>query len=259
MTKAEQTLASEIENTSSDETSVDVDNLPPAEYLAMETLVARFRLGERNWPFPTSTLPVLRRLKAKGVLDWESDVVAGSVRVHLTERGYDLFASNIYTPPSGTVAIDVEDLRELERNNDLLTAAVTQEVTIAELTSKMNSHAAEVQMVIGPGGGISHPALRILAAAAAALLGLDGTVAPNYHTAQFNGHVATGEEYIMEVASCRSLSQTPSALRNKAEKALEVVTAQRDALEEELRLVRAPGQTAPSRLQDNGDPAHWMS
>lgn len=39
-----------------------VDGLPAAEYLVMETLAARHRLGEHFWTFPTRLRRVLKSL-----------------------------------------------------------------------------------------------------------------------------------------------------------------------------------------------------
>jgi hypothetical protein len=222
--------------------------LPPAEYLLLEVLVARYRLSEPSWPFPTSCLPVLRRLQAKGLVDWQSDVVARSVRVSLTDAGFDLVADANYEPPTGTVTIPAADLYALEQANDLLVAAVGQELSVQELSVKMNEQGSDVRLVSSSVNGLSHPGLRMLCAAAYALLDLDDDKAPNYRAAQFNGSLAhTNEKYFLEVAACRSEAQTPSALHKAATAKLEAMTSERNALAEQLA------------ARDRADEARWLS
>jgi cell division protein FtsB len=122
--------------------------------------------------------------------------------------------------------------KQLRAHNELLNAAVSQDVTIKELSAKMDDDGSmNVQIVIGD-RGISHPGIRVLAAAALSLLELDGTVPPNYRTAEMSGKLASGETYFVEVAACKSKNQTPHKLRMKAE-------AERDALKDEVARLNA--------------------
>lgn len=113
----------------------------------------------------------------------------------------------------------LEENRRLRNQNDLLAAAADQELTIRELAAKMDDDGSiNVQIVSGE-EGISHPGIRVLAAAAMSLLELDGTVPPNYRTASFSLEPAGGfDTYFVEMASCKSKNQTPHELRMKAEK-----------------------------------------
>ncbi len=63
---------------------VDVPDLPPTEWLVMEVLAARRRLGEALWSFPTTLRPTLRRLEAKGLVGWKSGVIENTCRAWLT-------------------------------------------------------------------------------------------------------------------------------------------------------------------------------
>ncbi len=111
----------------------------------------------------------------------------------------------------------LDENRRLRAHNELLDAAVSQDVTIKELAAKMaDDGSMNVQIEIGE-RGISHPGIRVLAAAALSLLELDGTVPPNYRTAEMSGKLASGETYFVEVAACKSKNQTPHKLRMKAE------------------------------------------
>ena len=122
--------------------------------------------------------------------------------------------------------------KQLRAHNELLNAAVSQDVTIKELSAKMDDDGSmNVQIVIGD-RGISHPGIRVLAAAALSLLELAGTVPPNYRTAEMSGKLASGETYFVEVAACKSKNQTPHKLRMKAE-------AERDALKDEVARLNA--------------------
>jgi hypothetical protein len=72
----------------------------------------------------------------------------------------------------------------------------------------------------------------VLAAAALSLLEIDGTVPPNYRTAEMSGKLASGETYFVEMAACKSENQTPHKLRMKAE-------AECDALKDEVARLNA--------------------
>lgn len=129
---------------------------------------------------------------------------------------------------SPTKAELLEENSRLRNQKDLLEAAAHQELTIRELAAKMKDDGSiNVQIVSGE-EGISHPGIRVLAAAAISLLEIDGSVPPNYRTAGFTLKPAGGcETYVVEMASCKSEAQSPHALRMKAE-------AERDALKAEV-------------------------
>ena len=124
----------------------------------------------------------------------------------------------------------LDENRRLRAHNDLLAAATNQEITVRELAAKMDDGSMNIQIVAGE-EGISHPGIRILAAAALSLLELDGTVPPNYRTAEMSGTLASGETYFVEIAACKSKSQTPHKLRMKAESECDVLRARIERLE----------------------------
>ena len=125
----------------------------------------------------------------------------------------------------------------LRAQNDLLLAATRQDVMIRDLAAKMHDDGSiNVQITAGE-EGISHPGIRILAAAALSLLELDGELPPNYRTAQMSGRLASGDEYFVEMAACRSKTQTPHELRMKAETEIESLRAEITRLES---LISAP-------------------
>lgn len=81
----------------------DVDNLPPTQYLILDVLAARFRLGEPLWTFPSSAGPALRKLEQTGLVTLMNSPVEHSVRARLTERGKQLVVTEAYRPPNGGV------------------------------------------------------------------------------------------------------------------------------------------------------------
>lgn len=67
------------------------DPLSPTEWLVMEVLAARFRLGENSWPFPNRLRPTLRRLAGRHLISWKSGVVQGTAQAWLTRDGRELW------------------------------------------------------------------------------------------------------------------------------------------------------------------------
>ncbi len=76
----------------------DVDTLPPTQYLILDVLGARHRLGETLWPFPSTLGPALRGLEQLGLLWTMHGSVENTVRAGLTEAGKDAVLSSTYTP-----------------------------------------------------------------------------------------------------------------------------------------------------------------
>lgn len=64
-----------------------VDKLPPTEYLVMEVLAARWRLGEPSWPFPSNLRPTLESLRAKYLIDYWRHTVEGAWGAAFTDEG----------------------------------------------------------------------------------------------------------------------------------------------------------------------------
>lgn len=90
---------------------VDVDKLPPTQYLILEVLAARHRLGEQLWPFPSRNRPALNRLAHHGLLGWRSGPVQGWVQAWLTDEG----RAAVLHPPSATPAVGVVDAAHIAR------------------------------------------------------------------------------------------------------------------------------------------------
>lgn len=88
----------------------DVDNLPPTRWLALELLVARHRLGERLWTFPSSCGSALRALEQAGLVIVMSGCVEHTLRARLTEQGIREAVSLSYTPPHLTLAQGIDTL-----------------------------------------------------------------------------------------------------------------------------------------------------
>lgn len=69
--------------------AVDTDNLPPTQYLVLEVLAARHRLGEQLWTFPSR--PAIRvaadQLASLGLIGWKGGVEPKTIRAWLTDAG----------------------------------------------------------------------------------------------------------------------------------------------------------------------------
>ena len=78
---------------------METEDLPPTQYLIMETLAARARLGETCWPFPTRLRPALTALQDRGLLWFDSGPVPGRLRTFLTSQGRADAMSETYSPP----------------------------------------------------------------------------------------------------------------------------------------------------------------
>ncbi len=147
----------------------------------------------------------------------------------------------------------LDENRRLHAHNEFLAAATNQEITIRELAAKMSDDGSmNIQIVAGE-EGISHPGIRILAAAALSLLEIDGTVPPNYRTAEMSGKLASGDRYFVEIAACRSNDQTPHKLRMKAESECDALRARIERLEGASAAVR---EFARVRAQSDCDWDH---
>lgn len=78
----------------------DEATLPPVQYLIMETLAARARLGEQVWTFPTKIgRGQFDKLVEHGLIEWKSAVIYGYVLAWLTPRGKASVLSADYVPP----------------------------------------------------------------------------------------------------------------------------------------------------------------
>ena len=63
------------------------ENVPPTQYLVMEVLGARWRLGEQTWTFPSACRKALDALQARGWV-WHKDGIVERTRLAgLTDEG----------------------------------------------------------------------------------------------------------------------------------------------------------------------------
>lgn len=68
-------------------TAVDVDALPPLQYLILDVLAARYRTGEHLWTFPTSARPAIRALVELGLVEEMHGITPKTIRASLTAAG----------------------------------------------------------------------------------------------------------------------------------------------------------------------------
>jgi hypothetical protein len=78
---------------------VSASERTPTEYLVLEVLAARYRLGEHTWTFPTRLAPQLRGLEDAGLLGFKPGVAEGSYTAWLTDAGTADAMSDTYQPP----------------------------------------------------------------------------------------------------------------------------------------------------------------
>jgi hypothetical protein len=81
--------------------SADVDQLPPTQYLIMETLAGRWRTGEHMWTFPNrpAITRALKVLETLGLIGVRSGPVADATQAWLTDVGRDQVVRPEYTSP----------------------------------------------------------------------------------------------------------------------------------------------------------------
>lgn len=77
----------------------DLDNLPPTQYLILEVLAARHRLGEAHWTFPVRVAASLRDLQAVGLISVMHGITEHTLRASLTDAGREHALSEGYVSP----------------------------------------------------------------------------------------------------------------------------------------------------------------
>lgn len=82
-------------------TTTDIDSLPPTEYLILEVLAARHRLGEQLWTFPNQPrlVAAAHMLARRGLIGVKSGVAPASIQAWLTEGGRSATLSDSYEAP----------------------------------------------------------------------------------------------------------------------------------------------------------------
>lgn len=88
----------------------DVDRLPLTQYLLMEVLGARWRLGHHIWPFPSTAKQGLRMLEAAGLVNLHSPNAnidapgwRSPIRASLTDAGRRAILADDYEVPPAPV------------------------------------------------------------------------------------------------------------------------------------------------------------
>lgn len=76
-------------------------NFTPTEMLVLETLTARYRLGENVWTFTSKVNKTLGSLETKGVVNWKSAPVENHSLAWFTSEGKALMLRNSYAPREG--------------------------------------------------------------------------------------------------------------------------------------------------------------
>ena len=75
------------------------EQVTPTEYLTMEVLAARHRLGESVWTFPGNGTGALYRLSVKGLVGYKSGGVEKTVLAWLTDEGIKAWKLDQPYPP----------------------------------------------------------------------------------------------------------------------------------------------------------------
>lgn len=80
-------------------TGMDVDRLPLTQYLVLDVLAARHRLGEHSWTFPTAAGPAVDALIGLGLVAGKAGFLPKTLLVWLTDAGRAAVLSTDYVPP----------------------------------------------------------------------------------------------------------------------------------------------------------------
>lgn len=83
-----------------------VDALPPTQYLLIEVLAARHRLGEQHWTFPDRCAPAARALEQLGLIWTRSGPAPGCFEARFTDSGRAAALPDDYAPPAGPILTD---------------------------------------------------------------------------------------------------------------------------------------------------------
>lgn len=84
----------------------DPDSLPQVQYLILEVLAARARLGEALWTFPRRLAPALDALEKHGFLWHEAGNVPRTRRASLTAAGRHAVLHDGYRFPEDWIRAD---------------------------------------------------------------------------------------------------------------------------------------------------------
>lgn len=90
----------------------DSGRLTPTEELVLEVLQARCRGGEQIFTFAARHKPTLKKLRARGIIDFKGAVVENFLSAWFTTAGAEEFLTGTYTYP--LVSQLQSDLRDAE-------------------------------------------------------------------------------------------------------------------------------------------------
>lgn len=93
--------------------TVDVDSLPPTQYLVLEVLAARHRLGEEFWTFPSRLGATINALVQAGLVWSRSAPTPHAVQVGLTDTGRAEVLDAGYQPPAVRESVEYADVERL--------------------------------------------------------------------------------------------------------------------------------------------------
>ena len=93
-------------------------DLPPTEYLILEVLAARVRLGERMWTFPAKVKPALDSLQARGLIWTRSAPTPKDYQAYLTDAGKLEAFGEDYSPPGALARALLEEALHLRMNGE---------------------------------------------------------------------------------------------------------------------------------------------
>lgn len=85
--------------TTTTERNLEYEQLTVVEQLIIETLTARWRLGENAWTFSNRVTRQLGRLEARGWIGYKSGIVERTYLVWFTSAGRAAAVDPNYTPP----------------------------------------------------------------------------------------------------------------------------------------------------------------
>lgn len=150
----------------------------PSEWLVMEVLVARLRLGETNWPFLNCHKQTILKLEKRGWVGWKSHIVEGALMVWLTGDGrkawgvsesdviverlcQDVDDANGASPDARAADAELEQLRSSRPFVERLVAGQLS-ARLAEVEAERDAERAEVERLrvrsrfLGEHGAIAH-------------------------------------------------------------------------------------------------------
>lgn len=116
---------------------VDVDRLPPTQYLILEVLAARARTGEHLWSFPDRLRPALRELTMAGLIGWKSSPAPNTCHVWFTVAGRKLFVLDDFMPPAA---------RELAAAQRTAAEAVERQLELARELEQLRAHLEDLAL-----------------------------------------------------------------------------------------------------------------